>query len=30
MKRTARNILSRYGGQKDIAALGAREINISW
>jgi hypothetical protein len=30
MKRTARNIFSRYAGPKDIAVLGAREINISY
>jgi len=29
MKRTARNIFSRYDGLMDIAVLGAREINIS-
>jgi hypothetical protein len=29
MKRTARNIFSRYAGPKDIAVLGAKEINIS-
>jgi hypothetical protein len=28
MKRTARNIFSRYAGPKDIAVLGAKEINI--
>jgi hypothetical protein len=29
MKRAARNIFSKYAGPKDIAVLGAREINIS-